>query len=216
MLLLPLDRPHLHLLQTYTTRVKTEKRLDGLSETPRGARASLRIFCASVQQETLTTSVNKLYSIRINQVRCTLSRVEATASVRPQRSFLNMTGLSICIYKQDWEWLLLALRSWVFTVGSSSGLLRRWLACRSPRAKCRTTRNSQQSSPSQTRGIEAKMPAPRQRALQTRLQCLKAVAAPKPSTWLGLEGTTKAHYSSCLHHAVVAAVVPGLRSLCHP
>lgn len=104
----------------------------------------------------------------------------------------------------------------VFTVGSNSGLQRRWLTCRSPRAKCRTTRNSQQNSPSRTPGPWVRILAPRLRIRSARLQCLKAVAAPKPSPWLGLAGTTTAHYSFCWDLAVDAAVVPGLRSLFHP
>jgi hypothetical protein len=104
----------------------------------------------------------------------------------------------------------------LLTVGSNSGLQRRWPACRSPRAKCRTTRNSQRNSPSRTPGPGTKMPAPRRRLRLARLQCLKAVTAPTPSPWLGLAGTTTAHYSFWLDLAVAAVVVPGLQSLFHP
>lgn len=176
----------------------------------------LRERCREENAEhTLTTSVNKLYSIRINQVRCTLSRVgghrkSARAQLPEHDWTFNLhlqTSLGVPAPRSS-------ILCTVLTVGSSSGLLRHWLACRSPRAKCRTTRNSQQSSPSRTPGKWANLPAPRwRRSRWTRLQCLKAVAAPKPSPWLGRWGmkTMTAHYSFCLQRCVVAVVVLGLQ-----
>jgi len=43
-------------------------------------------------EEDLTTSVNKLYSIRINQVRCTHCHERACEPQREPRSFLTVTG----------------------------------------------------------------------------------------------------------------------------
>lgn len=94
--------------------------------------------------EKLTTSVNKLYSIRINQVRYTLSREGYNGTRRLAHS--NMTGLTfICGFSESAAPFALRMHR----PQSPRGLQQHWLICRSLSSKCRTTKNSQQSSPSQ-------------------------------------------------------------------
>jgi len=135
-----------------------------------------------------------------------LSRARVRATARASQ-LLDRDWISICVFTpSDWECLLLALQPCLrprpanrrgrrvqITVGSSSAPPHQHSpACCSPPAGVPPTRSSQRNSPSRTPVRPERTKSPPLHRRLTRRLCSKAVAAPKPSRWLGLAAAAAA------------------------
>jgi hypothetical protein len=135
-----------------------------------------------------------------------LSRARVRATARASQ-LLDRDWISICVFTpSDWECLLLALQPCLrprpanrrgrrvqITVGSSSAPPHQHSpACCSPPAGVPPTRSSQRNSPSRTPVLPERTKSPPLHRRLTRRLCSKAVAAPKPSRWLGLAAAAAA------------------------
>lgn len=170
-----------------------------------------------MKQGILTTSVNKLYSIRINQVRLSVNqwsiRLFDRWQMYPVSSWCCSSSCWAQFLEQDWTFNLhlqtskraSAPRSPLakcacFTVGSSWDPPQHVPIYRHRLSGCLPTRSSQRSWLSQTPGPMERMRGPRQMSRLNLLRCLKAITAPVPSRGRVLVSWLKdQHYSFVLH-----------------